>query len=144
MLPTSSTLSGSNKPARQPELGWQCDAPKKTPLSIWKHGLHTEVENSKSVRKLENHYSVSTGTLQLICLATGNTTAQQPNHRFGHHCDDYGNPTIPKLYCMSGFCCKLMTLLTSLILNWLLMIRGLRVHTHTHTRVCSRIQTFSL
>lgn len=36
MLPTSSTLSGRNKPAKQPELGLQCNAPEKKMSVNWK------------------------------------------------------------------------------------------------------------
>lgn len=44
--------------------------------------------------------------------------------------DNYGNPTMQQHDCMSQiFVCKLMTLLTFLILNWVLAIKGLRAHT---------------
>lgn len=41
--------------------------------------------------------------------------------------DDYGNPAMSDLLCTSPvFVCKLVTSLTSLILNWVVMIKGLQ------------------
>lgn len=46
--------------------------------------------------------------------------------------DDYGNPAMSNLFCMSPiFVCTLATSLTSLILSWVVTIKGLRVRART-------------
>lgn len=131
MLPTSSALSSRNKPS---ELGWQGETPKNTSINLETRSPLPKYKRfnwkSKKNRKSGNHYSASTGPLLHICFAPRNTVL--------HNNQATGLGTSMTIMviqqCQSSivcqiFSCKLMTLLTSLILHWLLMIRGLRVHT---------------